>query len=214
MASIIPKAESGFDFISGIQRLTLDTDWLRKQLEQSIEMRRLWMQCHGEIDAVRLVNSEGDGLSGLIVDQFRQHLVIQITSLAMFNWLDEITDWLKQHLDPASIALQIDSSIATNEGIEPRGGALFGEPPQESIEIVENEVKLKVDLAAGQKTGYYLDQRNNRLRAAKWTQRGEMLDICCYEGGFSMAACKFGQPSQVVAVDSESPRIGTCGAKR
>ncbi len=181
---------------------SLDEDWLRQQLARSIEVRQIWMRAHHQLDAVRLVNSEGDGLSGLIVDRFGPHLVIQITSLAMLNWLDEITDWLKQNLQVDAIALQIDKGIAANEGIEPRNEWRFGNCPAEPFEIVENDVKLKVDLASGQKTGYYLDQRDNRLRAAKWNLGGAMLDVCCYQGGFSLAACKFAQPSQVVAVDS------------
>ena len=74
--------------------------------------------------------------------------------------------------------------------------------PDQPIELNECGVRIQLDLASGQKTGYYLDQRSNRMRAAQWVQPGAMLDVCSYLGGFSLAACRWGKPTSVLALDS------------
>lgn len=79
---------------------------------------------------------------------------------------------------------------------------VIGTPPEQSIVLTESGVKIQLDLVSGQKTGYYLDQRTNRVRAARWVQPGRMLDVCAYLGGFSLAACRWGKPTSVLALDS------------
>ncbi len=182
----------------------LDDAWCLRQLQRSVELREQWMQRHQPLDAVRLVNSEGDGLSGLIVDRFGDYVVIQITALAMLPWLDRITDWLQEKFSPAGIFVRIEAKTAAHEGMEPRDDLLVGREPEGPLELTENGIKLQIDLVGGQKTGYYLDQRANRHRAARWLQAGPVLDVCCYLGGFSLAACHSGVPSEVVAVDSSA----------
>ncbi|QDV27840.1 class I SAM-dependent rRNA methyltransferase [Aureliella helgolandensis] len=187
--------------------LNLDSAWVLGQVERAVNLRQHWLQSHQALTAVRLVNSEGDGLSGLIVDQFGDYIVVQVTALAMLGWLDEIVAWLQERFHPQGIFLRTDAKTASNEGMEPRDELLRGAAPESLVELVENDVRVGIDLTSGQKTGYYLDQRANRLRAARWVQAGEMLDVCCYLGGFSLAACRWGQPTKVTAVDSSAKAL-------
>ncbi len=182
----------------------LDTSWCEAQLVRAVHLRERWMQRHQNHAAVRLVNSEGDGLSGLIVDRFGDYLVMQVTAQAILRWLDTIADWFHRQLSPRGIFLRIDSKTAQHEGMEPRDELYRGQSPAGPIELTENGVKLQFDLVSGQKTGYYLDQRANRVRAATWAGSGPMLDVCSYLGGFALAACKVGGPSSILAVDSSA----------
>lgn len=181
---------------------TLDAAWIQLQLRRALDMRKSWMRAHQDLDALRIVNSEGDGLSGLIVDKFGDYLVVQITALSMVQWQDAIVDWLMENLSPSGVHLRIDSQAGANEGMENSEAWVHGDPPSNEIEIAEQGIRIQVDLAASQKTGYYLDQRTNRSVAAGWMDNGRLLDVCCYQGGFSMAAAKTGNPTQIVAVDS------------
>ncbi|MFK7734672.1 MAG: class I SAM-dependent rRNA methyltransferase [Pirellulaceae bacterium] len=181
---------------------TLDSDWLCRQLARAIELREAKAAAHGNSDAVRLVNSEGDGLSGLIVDRFGQYLVIQLTSLAMFQWKTEIIDWFQSNFEFQGIQVSLDGKVAKQEGVEPVVEWVSGTAPTEKIGLTENGVQLQIDLESGQKTGYYLDQRANRRVGAEWMQPGRLLDVCCYHGGFSLAGFQSGKLTEIVAVDS------------
>lgn len=189
------------------QTQQLDAEWLQSQLARAVSMRQAHMASHGPLDSLRLVNSEGDGLSGLVIDQFGEYVVLQITALAMLNWLDTITAWVSEHLHPKGILLRMDQRTAASEGMELREETLVGEAPSGPIEIVEHDVRLRIDLLSSQKTGYYLDQRANRLRAARWVGSGPMLDVCCYLGGFSLTAAKWAQPENITAVDSSAKAL-------
>lgn len=183
------------------QTADLDESWLCGQLENAVAMRDLWQAAHAPLDAVRLVNSEGDGLSGLVIDRFGDYLVVQFSAIAMQRWSKTIVDWLQVRFQPRAIFLRTDQKVAANEGTEDRD-EVIGVAPDHPIELNECGVRIQLDLASGQKTGYYLDQRANRLRAAYWVQPGPMLDVCSYLGGFSLAACRWGKPTSVVALDS------------
>ncbi len=186
------------------QSQELDTAWCLRLLSRAVELRKNWMAHNRSVDCVRLVNSEGDGLSGLVIDQFGEYLVVQVTALAMLTWLEPIAAWLAENLRPKGILLRMDPRTAGSEGMEAREEVLYGESPSGPIEIVEHEVRLNIDLLSSQKTGYYLDQRANRLRAAKWVGSGPLLDVCCYLGGFSLTAAKWANPESITAVDSSA----------
>ncbi len=183
---------------------SLDQNWLCEQLSQAVAMRKRWMERHGKLDAVRWVNSEGDGLSGLIVDQFGEFITIHLTAMAMLAWESSIVQWFAENLTPQGIFLKVDQSTATAEGIEAKELVAFGVQPSEPVVVSEGPVKVLVDLGVGQKTGYYLDQRNNRQRAARWMGSGRVLDVCCYLGGFSLAAHAIARPSSITAVDTSA----------
>lgn len=184
-----------------------DQSWLDEQLTNAVTMRRRWMERHTALDAVRWVNSEGDQLSGLIVDQFGEFIAIHITALAMLQWEASIVEWFRANLAPKGIFVKVDQSTASAEGIEAKEDLAFGVTPEVPVIIHEGQTKVSVDLGIGQKTGYYLDQRANRQRAAGWMGPGPMLDVCCYLGGFSLAAAAIAKPSRITAVDTSAKVI-------
>ncbi len=178
----------------------LDQNWILGKLQQASDLRRKWIEFNGAMDCVRLINSEGDGLSGLVVDKFGDYIVVQISALAMERWSETIVAWLQQNYSPLAIAVRTDSKTERQENMAARD-EWYGQIPDSPIVVVENDVRLQLDLVHSQKTGYYLDQRTNRRLAATWV-RGSMLDVCCYLGGFSLTACRWGKPDAIVAVDS------------
>lgn len=182
----------------------LDVNWLSDRLQSAVAMRQRWLTNHGLLDAVRWVNSEGDQLSGLIVDQFGDYLSIHITALAMLTWEQEIVQWFSKTFSLKGIFVKVDQTTANAEGTEPKDYLASGTEPTEPIIIHEGPAKVAVDLGIGQKTGYYLDQRSNRQRAAKWIGSGPMLDVCCYLGGFSLTAAILSKPTKITAVDTSA----------
>jgi 23S rRNA (cytosine1962-C5)-methyltransferase len=179
----------------------LDERLWHDRLERAVALREE-LGLLGAHQAARLVFSEGDGLSGLIVDRYGPYLVIQLTALAVQQQLSTIRDWLLQRLDPRGIIVRSDPRTAKAEGMEPQEDWIHGQPPQEPLQIEEHGVRLTIDLREGQKTGYYLDQRDNRLEAAKRVDGRQVLDICCYVGGFALAAARHGRPLHVLGIDS------------
>lgn len=183
----------------------LNDDFWSAQLQLAIDLRRR-LDLIGPRQAARLVFSEADGLSGLIVDQYDQYLVVQFTALAMQQRAELILAWLSEHLRPRAIQVRIDRRVAKAEGMMADQVWVQGEPPSQPIEIEEAGVRLLVDLNDSQKTGYYLDQRDNRVAAARYARGRDVLDVCCYLGGFSLAAIRAGA-ERVLAVDTSSRAI-------
>lgn len=181
----------------------LDEVWFAQQLSAACEMRDAWQATHGPLDAVRLVNSEGDGLSGLVIERFGNFAVVQVTAAGMQRWLPAIAQWLNERYALEGVWLRIDEKMAKAEGMVAEERVLLGCAPVGPIVIEEFEVKLSLDLTAGQKTGYYLDQRTNRLAAARW-MHGRMLDVCTYIGGFALAARRHGRTDAIVAIDASA----------
>ena len=142
--------------------------------------------------ATRLVFSEGDGLSGLIVDRYGSYLSIQVTALAMALRLPQIVPMLIELTHPTGIVLRTERGIAKIEGLELRDGPYWGTMPDGPIMIEDHGLQYAVDLAEGQKTGLYLDQRENRKVAASYFRGRRVLDMFCYTGGFSLAALALG----------------------
>jgi 23S rRNA (cytosine1962-C5)-methyltransferase len=175
---------------------------IQKRLDRAIQLRsRLANGSHQQ--ALRIVFSEADQLSGLVVDKYAEHLVIQLTSAALMPFLDCIVERLFHHYRPLSISLQVEERTAKSEGMQPESRFLLGQPPEEPVLMEENGLQWHVDLKEGQKTGTYLDQRDNRLAAARWTQPdSRVLDVCCYVGGFSLTIAKHCKTSEIIAVDS------------
>ncbi len=183
----------------------LDTPFWHRRLETAIELREQLglMQPDG---AARLVFSEADGLSGLIVDSYAGHLVVQFTAMALELRAAELLDWLKQRLQPKSIQVRVDQRVARAEGLTVAEGCLVGEVPAEPVLIEEHGVRLQVDLREGQKTGYYLDQRDNRRQAASYLAGRSVLDVCTYVGGFALAAAR-GGATRVLGIDTSQRAV-------
>jgi 23S rRNA (cytosine1962-C5)-methyltransferase len=152
--------------------------------------------------AARLVNSEGDDLSGLIVDRYGEYLAVQVTALAMACRLEAICDSLESLVSPRGILLRgAERGLAKLEGLHLADRLVRGTAPDGPVFVHEHGLKFGVDLAEGQKTGYYLDQRDNRQAVAAAARGRRVLDMFCYSGGFSLACAKAGARS-VLAVDS------------
>jgi 23S rRNA (cytosine1962-C5)-methyltransferase len=147
--------------------------------------------------ACRLVHGEGDGLPSLVVDRYGDYLVVQTLSQATDRRKDEIVGALVQLLAPRGVLERNDPRVRSLEGLEQRISLLQGEVPDE-IEVRENDVSFRVSLWKGQKTGLFLDQRENHL-AARAYARGRTLDVFTYDGGFALHAASVAD--EVLAVD-------------
>ncbi len=151
--------------------------------------------------ACRLVFSEADGLSGLTVDRYGDWLMVQVTSLALAQRKDMLVELLREKLQPDGIWLRTEKGIREAEGLALADGLLWGEAPPRPLIIRENGVKFALDVAEGQKTGFFLDQRDNRRRVADFVKGRRVLDVCCYSGGFALNCLVNGGASHVTAVD-------------
>jgi 23S rRNA (cytosine1962-C5)-methyltransferase len=181
----------------------IDADFFRDRLQRAIHLRRNILRLAG---ACRLVFSEADGLSGLTVDQFDRWLVLQFTSLALAQRRDMFVELLAELVQPDGIYLRTERAIGQLEGVELHDGPLRGESPTGPIEIDEQGLRIRINLTEGQKTGYYLDQRDNRLAVARLAVGRRMLDAFCYSGGFGLHAARAGAAS-VLGVDGSEPAL-------
>jgi 23S rRNA (cytosine1962-C5)-methyltransferase len=159
----------------------------------------------------RLVFSEGDGLSGLVVDRYRDLLSMQLTSLALAKRRELLLDLLEERMRPAGVLLRTEKGMLEEEGLEATDGVLRGSAPEAPIPVVENGLTFLVDLRTGQKTGYFLDQRDNRRAIAPYAARRSVADLFCYTGGFTLPCLRAGAAS-VVAVDMSERAIGLARA--
>ncbi len=191
--------------------LTEDRARLRvKQcLTRAIESRRRLFD-PAETDAFRIVNGEGDGLSGLIIDAYAGHLVIQPLAFWVGARLDWLVDTLREIWGPdllQGLWLRPRAEASNQEGMSLEEGRLDGgDPTQNLIRIREGGLLYDVDVAAGQKTGFYLDQRDNRLALRNFCKDARVLNLFAYTGGFSLNALK-GGAREVVSVDSSAPAM-------
>lgn len=179
----------------------LDEAFWRARLASAIRLRRDVLGWCGPQMACRLVFSEADGLSGLIVDRYDDWLLLQFTSHALATRRDLIVRLLDEELHPAGIWLRTEKGIREAEGLEIADGLLAGREPPRPISIVEHDLKYSIDVVEGQKTGFFLDQRENREAFVRFVRGGRVLDVCCYSGGFSLNAARHGAACEVLAVD-------------
>lgn len=203
-----PESRIRVRVYSWSQEEWIGAELFEKRVAQAIRLRRHLLAMAPEASSLRWVNSEGDYLSGLVVDSFGGHLVVQVTAAVLLPFLDGIVSQLIKELSPRSVSLVIDENTAKSEGLEVQNRVVFGEALSGCTEIQENGLVWRVDVAGGQKTGYYLDQRDNRLAAARWIPKGtRVLDICTYAGGFALTIAKHSETESIVAVDSSAKAI-------
>jgi 23S rRNA (cytosine1962-C5)-methyltransferase len=183
----------------------LDRDFFRQRLQAAVSLRDL-LGLNAEGTACRLVFSEGDGLSGLTVDRYDRWLVAQFTALGLAQRRDLIADLLTELLQPAGIFLRTERGVGQLEGLPLQDGPLRGEPPAGPVTIEEHGLKFLVNIAEGQKTGFYLDQRDNRREVAKLAAGRRVLDAFCYSGGFGLHAARAGA-AEVVGVDGSEAAL-------
>jgi len=199
----------GFAFFSSRSEITLRMIQRGESLPDSFLRDRIaaairWRDAVAPgAEACRLVHGEGDGLPSLIVDRYRDHLVVQTLSQATDRLKGEIVTALQDLLDPAGILERNDPRVRALEGLDRKVGVLAGEVP-ETLEVTENGVRFEVDLRKGQKTGLFLDQRENHAVARTYA-RGRVLDGFTYNGGFALHVAP--QASEVLAVDVSADAV-------
>jgi len=156
-----------------------------------------------QTDAYRLIYGESDGVPSLIVDRYAEHFVLQTLSQGTENLLPIFTEILLELFQPSSILLRNDQAVRELEGLPTEKKIVFGECPQK-VRVFEGKIQYLVDLWSGQKTGAYLDQRENRFLAARFL-RGRVLDAFCYHGLFALHAAQ--SSSRVIGIDSSQEAI-------
>jgi 23S rRNA (cytosine1962-C5)-methyltransferase len=169
-------------------------DFFRQRVTEAF-LRRLPFLEGSQLSALRLIHSENDGLPGVVVDRYGSFLVLQLLSTGAEAGRHDIARGLEkgwEALSPGSplagIYERSDPEVRTKEGLEPRAGVVVGDEPPELVEIREGDVRFLVDLRRGHKTGFYLDQRENRLRVQDAARGLQVLNAFAYTGGFGLAA--------------------------
>jgi 23S rRNA (cytosine1962-C5)-methyltransferase len=186
--------------------VALDRAFFRDRLGRAIRLRHDILKLNTPDAGYRVAFSESDFLSGMVVDRYGEWLAVQFTSLGLATRREMIADVLRELLAPRGIYLRTEKGIGKLEGIELHDGPLWGEPPPADLSIVENGLRVLVNLAEGQKTGYYLDQRDNRAAVAKFCGGKRVLDAFCYSGGFALHAARAGG-AEVLGVDASEPAL-------
>jgi 23S rRNA (cytosine1962-C5)-methyltransferase len=186
------------------QKEPLDTGFFLRRISQALSLRQ---QCVAPVtDAYRLINGEGDFLPGLIVDRYADYLVCQFVTAGVDHLKTEITDAVGQAVHTKGIFEKSEGRVRKEEGLEPSVGVLAGETPPEAVIIHENGLKFMVDIFHGQKTGFFLDQRDNRLILSSFARGCAVLNCFAYTGAFSVYACA-GGATDVVSMDSSRPAL-------
>jgi 23S rRNA (cytosine1962-C5)-methyltransferase len=157
---------------------------------------------------VRLIHAESDGLPGVIADRYGDTVVLQLTTTGADKWRAAIADSLQKATGCARIHERSDVEVRHLEGLEPVTGWLLGGATDADLVIEENGVRMVVDIVAGHKTGFYLDQRDNRRRVAELSRGRRVLNCFCYTAGFSLQALA-GGAREVVSMDSSRPALAT-----
>jgi 23S rRNA (cytosine1962-C5)-methyltransferase len=189
----------------------VDAAFFHARLKAALDYRKTMRM---DSDAVRLVHGESDGLPGLVVDRYGEQLVAQFSSAGVEAWRDVIADALVELTGVANLYERSDADVRTLEGLQPRVGVLRGAEPKVPLAIREHAIRINVDIPGGHKTGFYLDQRDNRhqvYRAAQAMAGGEMLNCFCYTGAFSLAMLAGGAKS-VLSIDSSGPALALAEA--
>jgi 23S rRNA (cytosine1962-C5)-methyltransferase len=189
-----------------VRILTWDQDVLigegfwRGRLERAISARES-LAATPLVDAYRLVHSEADGLPGLIVDRYGPWLVVQFLSLAVERHKATIIDHLADLTAPQGIFNRSDDAVREKEGLIPVAGPIWGEVPPDLVEITEHGFRFLVDIKMGHKTGFYLDQRENRKIASPYFRGAEVLNAFAYTGAFAVYAVA-GGATRIINVDT------------
>jgi len=195
-----PNTDIAFRVLSWDPDSVINQNFFKQRLSAAIRHRSLLFP---DTSAFRLVNAEGDSLPGLVVDQYGSILVVSIETAGMEACREWIFDILAEELKPEAIYERSSGRSRSREGLESRTGWLGGKAGPDQLEILENGLHFKVDLLRGQKTGFYLDQRDNRQLISSFCAGKSVLNCFSYSGAFSVYTAK-GGAARVVSVDSSS----------
>ena len=190
---------------SWIAEEKIDEQFLFNKINSSVEKRKKFV-ISDAADSYRLVFGESDGIPGLIVDQYKDTLVIQILSVGIEQRKELICEILKAIFPENRIYERSDVDVRALEGLTPRTGLIHGEKLPETNWIQEYGINYSLDIEYGQKTGFYLDQRENRHKLGQYCLDREVLNCFSYTGGFTLNALKGGAKT-VTSIDSSQPAI-------
>ena len=200
-------AFAGRGFYNGHSRIALrvltadpdeavDEAFFARKIAQAVQLRREVLKLDAVTDAYRVIHSEGDGLSGLVVDRFADTLVIEYFSAGMFKQRDLIKRCLLQHFPNAQIYAYAEDHVQKQESFD-----LAHPPAPKPMVIHEHGVKFHAAPGSKHKTGFFADQRDNRKLLAEFCADARVLDLCCNSGGFGIYAKTIGGASDVVGID-------------
>ena len=181
----------------------IDAAFFARRIERCVALRRQWLGLDAVSDAYRLVHSEGDGLSGLVVDRFGGVLVLEFFSAGMYRFRPAIQEALAAHYPGARFYWFAEEHVQKQESFDCREP----EPPPPEV-ITENGVRFRVAPGTKHKTGFFLDQRDNRRLLASFCGGKRVLDLCCNTGGFAVYAKALGGADEVVGVDLDEQALG------
>jgi len=180
---------------------TIDRAFLKERLDDAVRLRREVLELDARTDAYRVVNSEGDHLSGLIVDRYGPVLVVQLKCLGFFRLASEVEPVLLRHFPGSRIVYRRDAQAEKIEGFKvPRSSG------SDRVEVVSDGIRFSVDLEKGHKTGAFLDQRDSRLLVAGLAKGRRVLDLFCYEGAFALASVRAGA-REAIGVDLDEDAV-------
>ena len=183
----------------------VDHAFFKRRIKEAVA----WRSAHPDLarqEGVRLIHGEADGLPGVVADRYGPVAVVQLTSAGAKKWRDAIVAALAAATGCTAIFERSDSDACRLEGLTPRVGVVLGELPSAPLAIEENGVHMEVDIVGGHKTGFYLDQRDNRLLTSRLAAGRRVLNCFCYTGGFSLQALAGGAES-VLSIDSSGPAL-------
>jgi 23S rRNA (cytosine1962-C5)-methyltransferase len=189
---------------------TIDHAFFKRRIAAAVARRAALPELAGQ-QGLRLIHAESDGLPGVIADRYGDTVVVQLTSAGAEKWRAAIADGLQKATGCARIYERSDSEVRGLEGLEPTTGWLHGAASAGDIVIEEYGVQMAVDIVSGHKTGFYLDQRDNRRRLAELSAGKRVLNCFCYTGGFSLQALAGGAAS-VLSIDSSQPALDCAAA--
>ncbi len=181
-------------------------------LVRAVALRRELFQLDAVTDAYRLINSDGDGLSGLTIDRYGETLLCEVYSLGMALRLPGWLPRLHELAGTKFARVHVDHDLGSLEGIKPSTFNETNAAAPGRVKIREHGVRYEVDFSEGHKTGFFCDQRENRRALARFTKDARVLDLCCYTGGFSLNAKVHGGAADVTSVDLDE--VALAQAKR
>ena len=181
----------------------IDAAFFGERIERAIAQRRALM---GEPGAARLVHGESDGLPGIVADRYGDTVVMQLNSAGADHWREAIADALLAASGASRVWERSDADVRQLEGLPPVTGPLRGKREPTRIVVDEEGVRFAADLEQGHKTGFYLDQRDNRQQLRALANGRDVLDGFCYSGGFALNALA-GGASSVLGVDSSAEAL-------
>jgi 23S rRNA (cytosine1962-C5)-methyltransferase len=180
----------------------IDEGFFTRRLGRAVALRREWLKLDEVTDAYRLVHSEGDGLSGLVVDRFGPILVLEFFAAGMYRFRQVIEDALAKQYPDSRFYWFAEEHVQKQESFDCRSP----EPPMPEV-IHEHGVRFRVAPGSKHKTGFFLDQRDNRKRLASLCAGRRVLDLCCNTGGFAIYAKTQGEAEEVVGIDIDESVI-------